>query len=131
MWHERAASSDVEAASRLPRSVVAVGGQPPPVELIDALLGDGSGYDVIVVESLAGGYSRIKQLTPDLVIVLLESDGIAACQLLSMLQVDGTLSGTLVVTYAARDLHGRDAVDVVVAEGLEGSSSYMQALQMN
>ena len=69
---------------------------------MDALLLDENDYDVVFVESVARGYSRIKQLTPDLVIVFLAMDDVAACQLLSMLTIDGETSGIPVVTWTTR-----------------------------
>ena len=65
------------------------------------LLFDANDCDVIFVESITRAYSRIKQVTPDLVVVLSEIDDVAACQLLSMLKVDASLSGMLVVMCAA------------------------------
>jgi hypothetical protein len=107
--------SGIQDLTRLPRSVVAVSREAQPAALVEALLSDASDFDVIVVESLAHGYSRIKQLTPDVVIVLLETNHeLAACQLLSMLQIDVELSGTLVLTCMMG--HTNRAIDVIVAE---------------
>src|SRR5882757_3725219 len=53
-------------------------------------------------EPLAGAYSRIKLVNPDLVIVLFEADDVAACQLLSMLNMDEDTSGIPVETWATR-----------------------------
>ena len=50
------------------------------------------------MESVAHGYSRIKQVMPDLVIVYLEIEDVAGCQLLSMLSIDDDLFGIPVVT---------------------------------
>jgi DNA-binding NarL/FixJ family response regulator len=85
---------------RSPRSVVAISGDPHRSELLNALLSDAIDYDVICVESVARGYARIKQLAPDLVILFSEIEDVAACQLLSMLKVDRTLSRIPVVTWA-------------------------------
>src|SRR5712671_5125770 len=83
--------------SRSLRSLVAVSGERQRAELLDALLVDENEYDLIFVESVAGGYSRIKELTPDLVIVCLETEDVAACQLLSMLKTDRDMSAIAVV----------------------------------
>jgi hypothetical protein len=80
------------------RSVVAVSGDPMRGQLLDALLADESDYGVLFVESTERAYSRIKQVTPYMVIVFCEIDDIAACQLLSMLKTDRDLSGVEVVT---------------------------------
>jgi CheY-like chemotaxis protein len=54
------------------------------------------------MESFDGGYSRIKQLTPDLIIMFVEMDDVAGCQLLSMLAFDKQLAGIPLVTCPAR-----------------------------
>ncbi len=85
-------------------------------------------YDVIVVESIACGYSRIKQVTPDLV-VLLEIDDFAACQLLSMLKVDRDVSRIPVVTCATRSKESE--LEDEIAELEQDSPSWSHALPMN
>jgi len=70
-------------------------------QLLDALLADDSDYGVLFVESTEGAYSRIKQVTPYMVIVFCEIDDVAACQLLSMLKTDAELSDVEVVTCAS------------------------------
>jgi DNA-binding NarL/FixJ family response regulator len=84
------------------RSLVVIGGHPQRVESLCDLLVDANGYDVIVMESIARGYSRIKQLTPDFVIVLMQIDDMAACQLLSMLKIDRDVSRIPLLTCAMR-----------------------------
>lgn len=86
--------------SRPLRSLVVVGGHPERVENLCDLLVDANDYDVIVMESIARGYSRIKQVTPDFVIVLMKIDDVAACQLLSMLKVDRDVSRIPLLTCA-------------------------------
>jgi DNA-binding NarL/FixJ family response regulator len=95
-------SAQVGPMSRSLRRIVMVSGHPQAAPNLDDLLVETNDYDVIFVESIACGYSRIKQVTPDLVIVLLEIDDFGACQLLSMLKVDRDVSRTPVVT-CARD----------------------------
>src|SRR5262245_45120476 len=80
---------------------VAISGDRLRGRLLDALALDEDGFDVIVVESIAHGYSRIKQLTPDVVVVLLEIDDVDACQLLAMLTLDRNVSRIPVVTCVA------------------------------
>jgi len=106
-----------------------VSGHLPPPEFVDALFGDENGFDVIAVESIARGYSRIKQLMPDLVIVFLEIDDVGACQLLSMLQVDAATSRIPVVTLLARQNEGQ-TVDTV-AEVKQRSSRQGVVVEMN
>jgi hypothetical protein len=82
-------------------SVVAIIGDSMRDEPVDLLWLDRNDYDVIHVESVALGYSRIKQLTPDLVVVFMAIDDSAACRLLSMLTMDGDVSGIPVVMYVS------------------------------
>jgi hypothetical protein len=115
--------------SRPLRSVVAVSGDPQRVELMDALLADAALRDIVFVESIAQGYSRIKQLTPDVVVVLLGDDHAPACQLLSMLQMDRDTSGIPVVTWMTR--HETSEVDDLLAQISQDWSSHAVAIQMN
>ena len=86
--------------TRAPRTVVLVTGHgEPATSSLDALSVDMSEYDVIVVDSIAHGYSRITQAAPDLVIVCSAIDDSAACQLLSMLRIDSRASRIPVLTH--------------------------------
>ena len=49
-------------------TVVAVSRNPERAALLDPLLVDANDYDVIVLGSLTHGYSRIKQVQPDLIL---------------------------------------------------------------
>ena len=115
--------------SGLIQTVVAVSGDPLRAELLDALVNDDNDFDVIVVESIARAYSRIKQLTPDLVIVFCDINDTAACQLLSMLKTDVDLSSVFVVTCATRQMSSR--LNEVVPETLERPTYPAHAMQMN
>jgi CheY-like chemotaxis protein len=84
------------------RRLVAVSEDAHHAELVEALLDEPNDYDVIAVESLAHGYSRIRHLAPDAIIVLLEMDDPAACQLLSMLKADGNTSHIPIITWVRR-----------------------------
>ena len=81
------------------------------------------------MESIAHGYSRIKQVTPDVVIVLSEIDDVAACQLLSMLKIDGELSRIPVVTRATRHVESEREDDIVEWE--RNSPGRTLAIPMN
>jgi hypothetical protein len=83
-------------------SLVALSGDSQREELLSALMADVNDYDTIFVESIQHGYSRIKEVTPDLVLVYSEIDDVAACQLLSMLKMDDDLWSIPVVTYSIR-----------------------------
>jgi DNA-binding NarL/FixJ family response regulator len=111
------------------RSVVVVSGHPQRYQNLYDVLVDTNDYDVIFVESIARGYSRIKQVTPDFVIVLLEIEDVAACQLLSMLKIDRDASGIPVVTCAIRreDSEFEDEI----AELDQGSPSLSLSIPMN
>ena len=114
--------------SHQPRSIVAVSRDPERAELLDALA-DAGDYDVIFVESVAHGYSRIKQVMPDLVIVYVDIDDVAGCQLLSMLSIDDDLSGIPVVTCATR--RAESTFEDIVGELVGDSSLPARALAMN
>ncbi len=111
------------------RSVVAVSGDPQRAELMDALLADANLRDVVFVESIAHGYSRIKQLTPDVVVVLLGDDDAAACQLLSMLSMDRDIAGIPVVTWMTR--HEETEIEDLLAQINQDWSSPRVASQMH
>lgn len=81
------------------RSLVAVSRDPQREELLD-VLAESADYDVVVVESIERGYSRVKQVLPDLVLVYMDIDDVGGSQLLSMLMTDRSLSGIPVETCA-------------------------------
>jgi DNA-binding NarL/FixJ family response regulator len=83
--------------SRPPLSVVAVSNDALRPELLDRLLVDDNDYNVIVVESIERAYSRVRQVQPDVVVLLMNIDDVDACQLLSMLHMDRGLRGMSVV----------------------------------
>jgi hypothetical protein len=86
-----------------PRSVVvAVSEDSRRAELLEALLGDSNDFDVFFMEPLAHGYSRIKQLRPDLIVISMATDDSAACQLLSMLAIDREVSGIPIVPFVSK-----------------------------
>jgi DNA-binding response OmpR family regulator len=95
--------------------------------MLDALLLDTNDCDVLVVESFARGYSRIKELKPDLVIVYLEIDDWAACQLLSMLTIDDDTTGIPVLTWAARYEKG-GLEDIIAGDPLLVGSAGRRAM---
>src|SRR5262245_61302154 len=70
------------------RTLVVVSGDWRHEDLLDALLGGSGDFDVVMVATMADGYTRVKQMLPDLVVVLPEGDDWSACQLLSMLAAD-------------------------------------------
>ena len=111
------------------RSVVAVSGDPQRAQLMDALLADVDLRDIVFVESIARGYSRIKQLAPDIVVVLLGDDPAPACQLLSMLKLDRDTSDIPVVTWMTR--HEETEFEELLAQLDQDWSSPRVAIQMN
>jgi DNA-binding response OmpR family regulator len=92
--------------NRTLRSAVVVSGHPPRAELLDLVLVDTHDYDVVFVDSFANGYSRIKRVAPDLIIVFLEIDDPAGCQLLTMLKMDRRTSAIPIVTCAVGGADG-------------------------
>jgi DNA-binding response OmpR family regulator len=98
-------------------------------QLLTVLALDENDFDIIVVESIAHGYRRIKELMPHLIVVLLEVDDIEACQLLAMLRLDGQVAAIPVVTcVAGRD---RDERDEIVHEGTRALSAEVVPAWMN
>ncbi len=82
------------------RQLVVVAGNPRQTEFQDALLVSCDECDVVYVESIAGAYSRIKGVTPDLIRIHIDIDDVAACRLLSLLTIDERLSRIPVETLA-------------------------------
>jgi DNA-binding NarL/FixJ family response regulator len=111
------------------RTVVVASRHPQRAELLDALLADTNDFDVIFVESIARSYSRIKQLTPDMVILFFEIEDVAACQLLSMLKIDRDVSGIPVVTCATR--HDDSELADAIVEFDRDSPGRALAVSMN
>ncbi len=99
-------STEAHAGRCSLRTIVVVVERPLPAKRLNALLADAQEYDVIFVEPIAHAYSRIKQVTPDVIVLLNEVSEVAACQLLSMLAMDGGFHGTLVTTCATKRLGG-------------------------
>jgi hypothetical protein len=111
------------------RSVLAVIGDSRQAELFDTLLADSPDHDMIVVESILRGYSRIKELRPNLVIVFAAIDDPGACQLLSMLTMDRDVSRIPIVTCVTwREV---DELDSMIGEIDSSLSSAAIAAQMN
>jgi DNA-binding response OmpR family regulator len=115
--------------TRTRRTVVLVTGQAEPARSLDALAADMSDYDVILVDSIAHGYSRIKQAAPDLIIVCSEIDDSQACQLLSMLKIDNHAARIPVLTCVTSHETSEHEVDFA---GLGGEmSAQLPAIPMN
>ena len=75
--------------------------------VLEESLANAPDYDRIVVESFANAYSTIRRLIPQMVIVCLGIDDMAAFQLLSMLNIDNTISRVPVVTCITTGRQGR------------------------
>ena len=95
--------------STAPFSVVAVSNDALRPELLDRLLADDNDCTVIVVESVARAYAKIRQVQPHVVVLLTNIDDVGACQLLSMLHMDRGLRGIGVVTCATAPDVGRSS----------------------
>jgi DNA-binding NarL/FixJ family response regulator len=67
--------------------------------------------DIVVVESTARAYSRIKRVHPDVVVLCLGNDEVGGCQLLSMLALDAETSAIPVLTWADDDGSAVDEAD--------------------
>jgi DNA-binding response OmpR family regulator len=112
------------------RTAVLVSGCAPQARSLDALLIATSDYDVVVVESIAHGFSCIKRVVPDLVVISAEVDDVATCQLLSMLRVDRRSSGIPVLT-CPTFRERRDPSDDLAEVDLDTSSSQSLATSRN
>jgi len=84
-------------APRALRKVVVVS-KSPYRNVINSVL-DAVDYDVVFVESIAGAYSQIKRVSPDLVVVCVSMDDLDSLQVLSMLKLDAETSRIPVVTH--------------------------------
>jgi hypothetical protein len=80
------------------RSVVVVSTRVIPARSLDRLLPDTADFDIVFVVAIAHAYSRIKLVAPDLVILSLEIDDLAACQIRAMLKADRSTAGVPVAT---------------------------------
>ena len=89
-----------------PLRVVAVSDDALRSTLLDALLDHPRVHDVVFVEPLANAYKRIRQLGPELIIVQMRIDDGAACQLLTMLDLDRELVGVPVMTWLTGENDG-------------------------
>jgi hypothetical protein len=96
---------------------------------MDLLLEDRTAHDVVFVESIERGYSRIKQLVPDVIVVLLGTDDVGGCHLLSMLAIDRETCKIPLVTWTTRS--ERLEFDDLVARIDRQSSFDATAVQMN
>ena len=79
-------------------NIVAVSGDTHREALLGALMSDQHDFGMVFVEPIAGGYARIKQIGPDMIILYCDIDDPDACQLLSMLALDSDLSMVPVLT---------------------------------
>ena len=110
------------------RSVVAVSEHPERPELLDALLVNGNDYDSVFVESVAAGYSRIKEVTPDLIVFMGLGDS-AVCQLLTLLKLDADTSAIPVDTWGTS--HWMSDFEDVVPDVNWDPSCHIIAVQVN
>jgi len=81
------------------KTVTVVANQTPS-DVLQTILDVGD-YDIVHIEPVERAYSRIKQTLPSVVILCLEDDQTAACQVLSMLKLDGATSHIPVLTCVA------------------------------
>ena len=115
--------------SRTSRRVVVASGDSERAELLDALLFSENEFDTVVVDSIAGAYSRVKKTDPDLIIVLMEIGDVEAYQLLSMLAMD---RHTRAIHVETRVMGGRpNEVNHGVSDLRRDWPSQVTAVQMN
>jgi hypothetical protein len=92
-----AASGNVAVERPPSRAAVVISSHPEPDDVLDSVFFGLVDADVIVVSPAAGGYSCIKRVKPDSVVLLIGIDDESACQLLTMLCLDSKLAGLRVV----------------------------------
>ena len=68
-----------------------------PSDVLQTILDVGD-YDIVHIEPIERAYSRIRQTVPSVIILCLEDDQTAACQVLSMLKLDVTTAHIPVLT---------------------------------
>src|SRR5512143_2043737 len=78
--------------------VVIVNGNTDTLELLESVL-DGGHYDVAFVNSTDHAYSHIRRVQPNLVILCIRIEDVAAFQVLSMLKLDDETVRIPVLTY--------------------------------
>lgn len=83
---------------------------------------------VVVVESTAHAYSKIKRTLPDVVVMCLSDEDVNGCHVLSMLALDSETSHIPVLTYVASDI---DDVDDADAGAVENSFFGSSAMSLN
>ena len=108
-----------------PLSVVAVTGDALQETLLDALLDDRNPYDAVFVESVARAYGRIRQIVPELIIVLTRIDDGETCRLLTMLALDRSVREIPVMTWAIAE-DAPQPGEAVVEERSTGSSGMVR-----
>jgi PleD family two-component response regulator len=120
------------AEAKAAQKVVIVNGSTEILQILETVLEAGH-YDIVFVESSERAYSQIKRVRPNLVILCVRMDDLAALQVLSMLKLDRDTERIPVLTYTT-EYDGRSADDDATADE-EPSESTMftakAALRMN
>ncbi len=80
------------------QKVVVVNGRTDELGMLEAVL-DAGRYDVVFIESSHQGYSQIKQMLPDLVILCACVEHLEGVQLLTMLKLDPATRDIPILTY--------------------------------
>jgi DNA-binding response OmpR family regulator len=88
-------------------TIVTVSARPEHAALLQMLVADVSAYDVVQVAPIDVAYSLIREVAPDLIVVVLSIDDLNACQLLSMLAID-TLTRHIPILSCTLDPQGAD-----------------------
>ena len=85
-------------------------------------------HDVVLLEPVAGAYSHIKRVAPDLVVVCLAGDDMEGCRLLAMLALDRETARIPVLTYltAAPECPCADSIDCA-----NQAASYFSCVALN
>lgn len=113
------------------QKVVIVNGSTDVLSTLEAVLEAGR-YDMVFVESAKYGYSNIKKVRPNLVILCTSLDELDGFQLLTMLKLDAETRTIPVLTYTMEgDGQDADAEVSQIPDDEEEVTLVGPALQMN
>jgi CheY-like chemotaxis protein len=110
--------------------VLIINGNSDMLEMLEPVL-DGGNYDVVFVESTAHGYSQVRQVKPDLVILCLDMEDAEGLRVLSMLKLDPVTRDIPILTCTAPPSLDEDENDDAVSEDEEPFFVQRPAPRMN
>jgi len=130
MTHDAPTTADSLMQAPASQKVVIVNGSTEMLGLLETVL-DAGHYDVVFVESSEHGYSHVKQVQPDLVILCMRIEDADGFQVLSMLKLDPETRQIPVLTYTTEYEGQEEEVEVPESADFEIFSAPKAALPMN